>query len=105
MDTSLGGKHQPEGKTEREHIEDAAAPVHTHDAQGEDIATGLVKSRFDNAGVWATLWKFRTSALYCFALYTAFVMDGFEVTMSVSCGRGVASGASAMWRPSQANTY
>lgn len=67
-----------------EHVEHAQAPEHTVDRAGDDIGSGLVKSRFDNDGVWATLWRFRLSATYCFALYTAYIMDGFEVTMSGS---------------------
>jgi len=42
--------------------------------------TSLLKSRFDELSLWRTLWLFRTSALYCVAVYTGYLCEGFELT-------------------------
>ena len=44
---------------------------------------GLLKSRFDDLSLWRTLWVFRRSALITLAVYTGYMCEGFEVSLSV----------------------
>lgn len=45
-----------------------------------ETPTSLLKSRFDELSLLKTLWLFRTSALYCVAVYTGYLCEGFELT-------------------------
>ena len=50
------------------------------DITKEDLANGLVKSRFDTLSITQALWTFRRSWFYTMMLYTAYIMDGYEVS-------------------------
>lgn len=79
--------HNEEIKAHQEHIEHG-----DHDAKEDitkevDIGPRLTKSRFDELGLWRTLWVFRRAALCCLSVYTGFLCEGFEV-----CSRAYAPG-------------
>lgn len=68
-------------KAYQEHIEHGDREVDTKDdiTKEADVAPRLTKSRFDELGLWRTLWVFRRAALCCLSVYTGFLCEGFEV--------------------------
>lgn len=66
-----------------EHLE-ALPHTEDNDLKGhENFGRGLVKSRFDELGLWKTLWVFRRATFYCLLVYTGFLLEGFEVSLPV----------------------
>ena len=87
--------HFSTAKNEVDAITPASAPkVAMHLEDGPPVAAlkgnGLVKSRFDDRGVWETLWIFRKAVFYCFIVFTSGIMESFELSMagSIIANRG-----------------
>lgn len=55
------------------------------DQDEKPVEDKLVKSRFDHLTVWQALWTFRRSTFYTFIVYTAYIVDGYEVSRRASC--------------------
>lgn len=69
-----------EDKPEFTHL-DHIETLHDADkAKDVDLGEGLYKSRWDQLSVWQALWTFRRSSFYTFMVYTAYIIDGFEVS-------------------------
>jgi hypothetical protein len=66
------------------HIEHGGQDVKDDIIKESDVAPHLTKSRFDQLGLWRTLWVFRRAALCCLAVYTGFLCEGFEVIPIIS---------------------
>lgn len=67
----------------QEHIEGGQHEI--DDVKANDTFA-LTKSRFDQLGLWRTLWVFRTASIYCLLVYTGFLCEGFEVSIILLSG-------------------
>ena len=45
-----------------------------------ELTESLVKSRFDNLTIAQSLWTFKRSLVFTLLVYTAYIMDGYEVS-------------------------
>ena len=71
-------------------VEPKESIIQTEDARHyypvKDVGPeSLVKSRWDTLGIWQALWTFRTSWFYTMAVYTGYIIDGYEVGSGLSC--------------------
>lgn len=71
-------------KPEFAHLDQVDTLTAAGEAKGADLGEGLYKSRWDELSVWQAMWTFRRSSFYTFMVYTAYIIDGYEVTMSGS---------------------
>ena len=68
----------PVGKEDVAYVEN---PVGEFGDKSE-LRAGLLKSRFDTLSVTQALWTFRRAFMYTLMLYTAYIMDGYEVSQN-----------------------
>lgn len=66
-------------KPEFAHLDHVDTLTAAGDAKGADLGEGLYKSRWDELSVWQAMWTFRRSSFYTFMVYTAYIIDGYEV--------------------------
>jgi MFS transporter, SP family, general alpha glucoside:H+ symporter len=71
----------PSEKHEEVRLEGVRADIDDVKVDGYD-SYGLVKSRYDELSIPRTLWVFKRVILVSLAVYTGYVCEGFEVSLS-----------------------
>ena len=78
-------KTDPPEKPQEGHLETTQTQTEFDDVgKGEGyVSYGLVKSRYDELSIPQTLWVFRRAVLVTLAVYTGYVCEGFEVSLTL----------------------